>query len=309
VSGSIFYGGSLLAALVAGAVALFAPCCLSVMLPAYFASAFANRRLLVAMTFVFGAGSATVILPLALGAVALRRALIAGHTAIYTTGGVLLLALAAYTLAGGDLRLPTPGRQATGRTGPAGVYGLGVFAGVTSACCAPVLTGVVALSGVAASFGFALALGAAYVAGMLAPLFALSLVWERHEPRARRLLRPRTVTWRLGPMRRTVTGTGLTAGLLLAAMGIGSLWMGLTGQPMPTPTGWQARLAAQLEHTGALATRALAWLPGWVIAVLLASGVAVLVRRALRQLGWLPTPPPDDQGSSPATPDPEEASR
>jgi cytochrome c biogenesis protein CcdA len=41
-----------IAAVVAGAIALFAPCCISAMLPAYFASSFQNRRRLVAMSFV-----------------------------------------------------------------------------------------------------------------------------------------------------------------------------------------------------------------------------------------------------------------
>ncbi|MFL5697075.1 MAG: hypothetical protein ACJ797_08240 [Ktedonobacteraceae bacterium] len=48
MNSSIFFGGSVLAAVIAGAIALFAPCCISVMLPAYFASSFQNRRLLVA---------------------------------------------------------------------------------------------------------------------------------------------------------------------------------------------------------------------------------------------------------------------
>lgn len=37
---ALFFGGSVIAAVLAGAVALFAPCCISVMLPAYFATAF-----------------------------------------------------------------------------------------------------------------------------------------------------------------------------------------------------------------------------------------------------------------------------
>jgi thiol-disulfide isomerase/thioredoxin len=65
---------------VAGAIALFAPCCISVMLPAYFASSYQNRRRLVAMTFVFAAGIATVILPIALGASALLALINGGHT-------------------------------------------------------------------------------------------------------------------------------------------------------------------------------------------------------------------------------------
>ncbi len=37
---SIFIGGSIIAAVVAGALALFAPCYILFMLPAYFASSF-----------------------------------------------------------------------------------------------------------------------------------------------------------------------------------------------------------------------------------------------------------------------------
>src|SRR6266568_1391815 len=68
------------------------------MLPAYFASSFENRRLLVAMTFLFAAGIATVILPIAMGASALQQLLTTQHTAIYVTGGLLMLALAIYVL-------------------------------------------------------------------------------------------------------------------------------------------------------------------------------------------------------------------
>ncbi len=96
MNSSIFFGGSVLAAVIAGMIALFAPCCISVMLPAYFASSFQNRRLLVAMTFLFAAGIATVILPIALGASVFRQLLATQHTAIYVTGGVLVFGLALY---------------------------------------------------------------------------------------------------------------------------------------------------------------------------------------------------------------------
>ena len=108
---SIFFGGSVLAAAVAGMIALFAPCCISVMLPAYFASSFQNRRLLVAMTFLFAGGIATIILPLALGASILRQLMTEQHALIYVVGGLLMLALALYVLLGGQIHLPMPGRR------------------------------------------------------------------------------------------------------------------------------------------------------------------------------------------------------
>jgi len=144
---SLLFGGSVIAAVVAGGVALFAPCCISVMLPAYFASAFQNRRVLIGMTFVFAVGVATVILPIALGAAALQQFFTAEHSLVFGIGGLLMLALAAFVLLGGRFHLPMPGRRAGSPTGPLGVYGLGVFSGVASSCCAPVLAGVLAALG------------------------------------------------------------------------------------------------------------------------------------------------------------------
>lgn len=289
----LFFGGSVIAAVVAGMIALFAPCCISVMLPAYFATSFQNRRTLVAMTFLFGTGVATVILPIAMGAAAIRQLITEEHTAIYMTGGLLMLGLAAYVLLGGRLHLPMPGQRAGRRAGPLSTYTLGIFSGVASACCAPVLAGVIALSGVASSFGVALGLGTAYVFGMVAPLFAISLLWERVDWRSSRLFRPRAFTWAVGPLRRTITATDLATGLLLALIGVGMLWIGVTQEAMPSPTGWQARLASRLQHIGNGITDALAWLPSWAALVIVAAVIAFLARHALRQVGWLG---PHDEG-------------
>ena len=283
MTSSIFFGGSLIAAAVAGGIALFAPCCISFMLPAYFASAFQQRRKLVAMTFIFAAGVATVVLPIALGASLLRQVFTDWHPYIYTIGGVLLLGLATYTLLGGELHLPTPGRRAGGNAGPLGVYALGVFSGVTSSCCAPVLAGVIALSAVASSFGAALGLGLAYVFGMVAPLFAISLVWERYDQQVRALFRPRSFTWRLGPLQRTVSASQLASGALLLVLGAAMIWIGLTLKSMARLTGWQASLAFELQHLGSRVTQALTWAPNWLVVVLLVGAIALLARRAWRQ--------------------------
>ena len=99
------------------------------------------------------------------------------------------------------------------------VYSLGIFSGIASSCCAPVLAGVIALASVAASFWLALGLGTAYVFGMVAPLFLIALLWDRYDWRASRLFRPRSWTWRLGGLQRTVTMTNLATGILLTIKG------------------------------------------------------------------------------------------
>jgi cytochrome c-type biogenesis protein len=282
---SIFFGGSILAAVVAGALALFAPCCISFMLPAYFASSFQNRMRLVAMTFLFAGGVATVILPIALGASVLRQILTTQHATIYVVGGVLLFGLAIYLLLGGQVHLPIPGRRAGGNAGVASVYSLGVFSGITSSCCAPVLAGVIALSSVAPSFGIALGLGTAYVFGMVAPLFIISLLWERFDWRSSRLFHPRSFTWKLGRVRRTISATNLASGLLLLLMAVAMIWAGFTYGSMQALTGWQAALTIGLQHTGRVIMGTFAWVPNWAAAIFLVLLVALLAWRALKQVG------------------------
>ena len=281
---SIFFGGSAIAAFVAGVIALFAPCCISVMLPAYFAGSFQNRAVLTAMTFLYAAGVATVVLPLVLGASLLRQLFIEQHTLVYAAGGLLMLAMAVFALMGGKLQLPMPGRRAAGKAGPLGIYSLGVFSGVASSCCAPVLAGVIALSSVAPSFAVALGLGTAYVFGMVAPLFAIALLWERYDWRSSRLFRPRTITWRIGPLQRTISGSTLATGVLLAVIGVATLWVGLAYDSMPAAGGWASTVAVRLQGYGRAITDALTTLPGWLSAIALIGVAAWLARRALRQI-------------------------
>ncbi|MFC0808868.1 cytochrome c biogenesis CcdA family protein [Ensifer sp. P24N7] len=268
----------------AGMIALFAPCCISVMLPAYFANSFRNRGVLVGMTLLFAAGIATIVMPLAMGASALRQLFVTQHSLVYTSAGLVMGAMGLYALAGGEMHLPMPGRRAGGRKGALSVYSLGVFSGVASSCCAPVLAGVIALSSVAQSFTVALGLGVAYVFGMVAPLFMISVLWDRIDWRSSWLFRQRRFTWRIGSFARTISGSALASGLLLAGMGAATVWVGLAYDAMPATSDWQIRVTFWLQQSGRAVTGWLSWLPNWAGAVLLLSSAALLLRQALAQL-------------------------
>ncbi|MDQ2706467.1 MAG: cytochrome c biogenesis protein CcdA [Actinomycetota bacterium] len=276
--GELLVGTTLLVSFLGGLVALLAPCCVSVMLPAYLATGFRRRGGVLAASLVFGAGVATVILPIGLGAAALSR-LFLGHLAIYLTGGLLMLGAGVATLLGWAPRLPMPGGRGGGGEGLGQAYLLGAFSGIASACCAPVLAGVALLSGAAASFPAALSIGLAYVAGMVAPLGLAGYWWERHCERATRLLTTRTVTARLGRGSRALPLGTLLSGLLMIGMGTLAIVLAFTGPAMASD-GWQTRAAATLQHLATRAADALLWVPGWAVALVLAVGLITLVRRA-----------------------------
>ncbi|GAA3763277.1 cytochrome c biogenesis protein CcdA [Spinactinospora alkalitolerans] len=278
----VLFGTALLASFLAGFVALLAPCCVSVMLPAYFATGFRSPGRVVGATLVFAAGIAAIIVPIGLGAAAVSAALSAHHSLLFGIGGVVMLLAGAAVLAGVKLRLPMPGGSAPNGGGIGSVFALGVFSGIASACCAPVLAGVVVLSGATTSLLAALGVALAYVAGMVAPLVVLALLWDRQTARVERFLRGRSVRIRLGGGREHVLSVGnAAAGVLLVGMGVLALVSAAKGPGVPND-GWQVRLSAQLQHYAALITDALSWLPGFVFGLLLLCVAVLVVRRALR---------------------------
>ena len=276
----LLVGTTLLVSFLGGMVALLAPCCVSVMLPAYLASGFRHRGGVLVATLVFGAGVATVILPIGLGAAALSQLFVEQHTTIYLVGGVVMLAAGIAVLSGWMPKLPMPSGRGSAGGGFGSAYLLGAFSGVASACCAPVLVGVAVLSGAAASFPTALAIGLAYVAGMVAPLGVAALLWDRRSERAARPLTTRPVTLHLGRWQRRMPLGTLLSGLLMAGMGVLAWVLAFAGPGMSTD-GWQVRVSAWLQHVVTVTAQGLAWLPGWVFATVLVAGFALLLRHGL----------------------------
>jgi len=245
--GGIFLGGSLLAAFFAGVVALFAPCCIVFMFPSYLSVAVKNRRArLVPLTFVYAAGIAVVLLPVTLGVSALSRSLLRYHGPLYAAGGTLLLILAILAVTGRTWMLPIMRRAPdVKRTDTGGVFALGVFSGAASACCAPVLAGVVTLSAVSPSLVQSTAMGFAYVFGMVFPLVILTVIWDRAGLANRPRLRGRIVRWHIGPKKFITNTFDLFAALLFGVMGV-FLWVvAVTGASVATS--FQADIAVWLE--------------------------------------------------------------
>lgn len=274
----VLVGTTLLASFLGGVVALLAPCCASVMLPASLATGFRARGGVLVATLVFGAGVATVILPIGLGATVLVRLLVGQHEWIFSIGGLVVIAAGFAALAGWTPRLPMPGMSAS-RSAFGSAYALGMFSGAASACCAPVLAGVAVLAGATGSFPVALAIGLTYLAGMVAPLSIAAALWDRIAARVFTFLTERTLNVGFG--RRVPTGTAIGA-VLMIAMGVLAVVLAVAGPGMPSH-GWQPRLSGWLQHVAAAATNAFKFVPGWALGLTLVAGFGLAVISAARR--------------------------
>ena len=170
----LLIAASLISAFIAGIAALFAPCCITVLLPAYLGSIFRQKHKVMIMTFVFFLGLLAVFLPLGLGMAWLGQALSQYHDAIFITGGIFLALLGVSILLGIHFSLPFSIHPTNKIEGAGSVFILGIFSAFATLCCAPVLAGALALSVLPGSILWGGIYSVAYVLGMVAPLFIVA---------------------------------------------------------------------------------------------------------------------------------------
>jgi cytochrome c biogenesis protein CcdA len=227
-----------------GVLALLSPCS-GLLLPAFFAFAFASRARLLARTSVFYLGLAGVLVPLGLGSSA-ASTLVYGHQAALTTAaGVTLIGLGVVQLAGGGFTVPGLARLRARLRGHSwiSVLALGAVSGLAGFCAGPVLGAVLTVAAVSGQPLRGGALLAVYAAGMTAPLFALAAAWDRLRIGQRRWLRGTGV--QAGPFH--LHTHSVISGLIFAGLGVVFLryqgTAGLTGLlAPPSLSGWDNRL-------------------------------------------------------------------
>lgn len=309
--GTEFLGtGSVLAAFFAGMVALFAPCCIVFLAPSYLAAAVKNNRWrLLPLTFVFASGLALVLVPITLGVSLIAGAIAKYHAPLYWAGGLLMIALGLLALTGRMWAMPSVLRAPDATRADSGTFfSLGVFSGIASSCCAPVLVGVMTLSALAGNPFGGLLLGLAFVFGMVLPLLAMALLWDAAKLNQRRWLRARPVTLRAGRLVLHTNTVNLLVAVAFTAMGIGVI--SLAGATTMTgPGNWFQQAAGQGLTEFARAT--LAWLapvpePVLGVGLLALAGAFVWYTLRDRPRPQLEAPAPDPE-ELPALPDREHA--
>lgn len=300
--------GSVLAAFFAGGVALFAPCCIVFLAPSYLAIAVKNRRWrLLPLTFVFAAGLASVLVPITLGMSLLSAAIAQYHRWLYLAGGLFMLVLAVWSLSGRMWSLPSfIAAPDTRRGDSASFFALGVFSGIASSCCAPVLAGIMTLSALSGTAVGGLLLGLAYVFGMVFPLLVMALLWDRLDLGNRSFARARPVTLRLPRGRVLHTNTiNVAVAVAFAVMGVFVLYLADTGT-MTSGPGIQVAVGDALARLFTGIQDATAGVPEPILGAALLALAAVFVLATLRRRPAAPDDPATatDAGTSGTGPDP-----
>lgn len=216
----LLVSASLVAAFIAGVAALFAPCCITVLLPSYLASIFRERKTVFFMTFLFFLGILTVFLPLGLGSAAFGQFLSRNHTLIFSIGGAFLLLLGLMLLLGKHVSLPFSVNPTLKNHHPFSVYTLGLFSGIATTCCAPVLAGVLALAALPGSLFWGGMYTLSYVLGMVVPLFVLAAMLDKTKLTAKFMGIRKRIEYSIGKTRVSLSVAEAMSGIIFVAMGI-----------------------------------------------------------------------------------------
>ncbi len=213
---------SFAAAFFGGILALLSPCS-ALLLPAFFAYAFQNRTELIARTFLFYLGLATIFVPLGMGATLATSLFLDNRDTMIIVAGVLLVGFGVLELSGRTIALPFSG-SASGATETKnlfGTYTLGLVYGFGGFCSGPILGSVltVAAAGDNALRGGGLL--AIYALGTVLPLFLIASLWDTTGIGKAKWLRGWGV--QIGPL--AVHSTNLIAGTVFVILGLSFIFL------------------------------------------------------------------------------------
>lgn len=223
-------GASIVASFLGGMLAFLAPCCVSFLFPAYFASAFREKHKIFQMTFIYFIGLALVLVPIGLGVSALAQTISRYHNEVFLAGGVFLIFLAILTFFGKTIPMPFKVKPDLKKSDPLSIFVLGLLSGAASSCCTPVLVGVLTFTALSGTFFYAVLLSLTYVLGMVFPLFILSYFWDKYDFAKSRILQGKLFRWKIFGKDLYIHSSHLIAAAILGIMGVLIVVLALTGK-------------------------------------------------------------------------------
>lgn len=213
---NLFFGISLTASFIGGMVALFAPCCITFLFPSYLGTIFKERSRVVFLTLIFALGLGSILVPVALGFRFVVSFFDTFHTTIYLLGALVMFIVGLMTLFDTKLMLPLPRYTMPQKTTVGSTFILGVFSGITSSCCAPVLFAAITLSTLSPTILTSLIVSFVYVLGIVFPLFILSLFYEKITNQYLYNVKKRTEK----PLKLLAAATFIVSSIIIAVMAV-----------------------------------------------------------------------------------------
>ena len=208
---------SFLVSFLGGLLSLLSPCS-ALLLPAFFAYAFQSRGVLVGRTVVFYLGLCATLVPLGMGISAVSSLVYGHRSTLITISGLIIIALGVIQALGGGFVSGPIERLRGGIKGssPLATFTLGAVYGFAGFCSGPILGAVLTVAATSGSALRGAGLLATYAAGMAAPLFIMTLLWDRLDLGRRRWLRGREIS--LGSLH--LHTTNLLSGSMFVAIGV-----------------------------------------------------------------------------------------
>lgn len=279
-----------LAAFAAGILALLSPCS-ALLLPSFFAYAFASPRALIARTSVFYLGLLLTLVPLGTGAGAASSLFYGHRPLLIAIAGWTIIGLGVVQLLGRGFAIPGAQRlqawaSSRGGDGWLSTLVLGAVYGLAGFCSGPVLGAILTVAATQDSPWQGGVLLAVYALGMAAPLLVLAVFWDRFNLGSRRWLRGRTLS--LGRLQ--VHTTSLVAGLLFIA--VGAVFLRYDGTAGLTGSLGMGDLTDVEYDAQRAVTEWAAHVPPWVLPLVV---VLIAVTVAWRRRGSVPEPTTEDE--------------
>lgn len=226
----LLISASFIASFFAGIAALFAPCCITVLLPTYFASIFKQKSTVFLMTFVYFLGILSIFLPIGLGVSFLTQIFSQYHDTIFLIGGIFLIFLGMTLLLGQQMSLPFSVHPKLKGQDFISVYVLGIFSAVATTCCAPVLAGVLTLSALPGSVFLGGVYTLAYVLGMVLPLFIIAFTLDKVDFTQKFVAFRKRVSYSVLGQKVSLTFANLFSGLMFLVLGVVIIYLAKTSQ-------------------------------------------------------------------------------
>lgn len=279
----LLVGTSLIAAFIAGMAALFAPCCITVLLPSYFASIFKEKQKVFLMTFIFFLGIAAVFLPLGLGVAALGAIFSRYHNAIFAAGGGFLLLMGFMQITGRHFSLPFTVHPSLKNTSAPSIFLLGVFSGIATTCCAPVLAGVLALAALPGSIFWGGVYTLSYVLGMVAPLFLIASFLDKTELMKKITIIRKPISYSLLGRQVNLTIAEAVSGATFLGMGSFILYLAFQNK-LFTHSAYQTDINIYLTKILNAINGVVGFIPEYVWALIFISILILIIKKSINQL-------------------------